>query len=105
MLQIAEKLLAENAPAAQILDILLVEMQILDVVDQLVKACRDGIASAIGYGTEVNIEIGNAILKSGFQVTVAHRQLVKVAEHGHVQLLVGLHIHLIVSRRGLCRAL
>ena len=34
-----------------------------------------------------------------------HGQLVKVAEHGHIELLIGFHSHLIVSRRGLCRAL
>ena len=82
-----------------------VEVQVLDVVDQLLQTCGDGEAAAIGHLAEKHVEIGDAVLAAGFKVAVAHGQLIKVAEHGHIQLLIGLHSHLIVSRRGLCRAL
>ena len=125
--KIVQKLLAENTAGTEICDILLVKVQILDIVDQLVEAGGNGVPASVRHRAEINVEIGNAILEKrcafllsiyffdffhrnailepGFQVTIAHGQLVKVAEHGHIQLLIGLHSHLIVSRRGLCRAL
>ena len=103
--KIVQKLLAENTAGTEICDILLVKVQILDIVDQLVETGGDGVTAAVRHGAEVNVEIGNAILEPGFQVTIAHGQLVKVTEHGHIQLLIGLHSHLIVSRRGRSRAL
>ena len=63
------------------------------------------IPASVRHRAEINVEIGNAILEPCFQVTIAHSQLVEVAEHGHIELLIGFHSHLIVSRRGLCRAL
>ena len=98
--KIVEKLLAEDAARAEIGDIPLVKVQILDIVDQLVEAGGDGVPAAVRHGAEINVEIGYAILESGFQVTIAHGQLIEITEHGHIQLLIGLHSHLIVSRRG-----
>ena len=98
--KIVEEFLAEDTSPAQVVDVLLVEVQIFDVVDQLVETRCDGVAAAVGNGAEINVEIGYAILESGFQVTIAHSQLVEVAEHGHIELLIRLHSHLIVSRRG-----
>ena len=103
--QIFQKFLAENALAAQVRNVLLVEVQILDIVDQLVEAGGNGVPASVRHRAEINVEIGNAILEPCFQVTIAHSQLVEVAEHGHIELLIGFHSHLIVSRRGLCRAL
>ena len=76
------------------------KVQIFNVVDQLVETRCDGVAAAVGNGAEINVEIGNAILEPSLQVAIAHGQLVKVAEHGHIELLIRLHSHLIVSRRG-----
>ena len=103
--KIVEEFLAEDTSPAQVVDVLLVEVQILDIVDQLVKTGGNGVPASVRHRAEINVEIGNAILEPCFQVTVAHGQLVKVAEHGHIELLIGFHSHLIVSRRGLCRAL
>ena len=103
--KIVEEFLAEDTSPAQVVDVLLVKVQILDIVDQLVEAGGNGVPASVRHRAEINVEIGNAILEPCFQVTIAHSQLVEVAEHGHIELLIGLHSHLIVSRRGLCRAL
>ena len=91
ILQIVQKLLAEEVPAAEIGDVLLGEVQVLDIVDQLLQARRDGEAAAVGHLAEKNIKIGDAVLVAGLEVTIAHRQLVEVAEHGHVQLFLSFH--------------
>ena len=103
--KIVEEFLAEDTSPAQVVDVLPVEVQILDIVDQLVEAGGNGVPASVRHRAEINVEIGNAILEPCFQVTIAHSQLVEVAEHGHIELLIGFHSHLIVSRRGLCRAL
>ena len=103
--KIVEEFLTEDTSPAQVVDVLLVKVQILDIVDQLVEAGGNGVPASVRHRAEINVEIGNAILEPCFQVTIAHSQLVEVAEHGHIELLIGFHSHLIVSRRGLCRAL
>ena len=91
MLQIGEELLAEQVPAAEILDVLVGEVQVLDVVDQLLQSGRDGEAAAVRYLAEEHVKVGDAILAAGFKVAVAHGQLVEIAEHGHVQLFLCFH--------------
>ena len=89
--QIVQKLLAEQVSPAEIGDVLLGEVQVLDVVDQLLQTCRDGEAAAIGHLAEKHVEIGDALLAAGLKVAVAHGQLIEVTEHGHVQLFLSFH--------------
>ena len=89
--QIVQKLLAEQIAAAEIGDVLFAEMQVFDVVDQLLQTGGDGEAALIGHLAEEHIEIGDAVLVSVAEVSVAHGQLVKVAQHGHVQLFGSIH--------------
>ena len=89
--QILQKLLAEELARAQIVDILRGEVKVFDVVDQLLQSRRDGEAALVGHGAEKRVEIGDLVRKSALEVTVAHGQLVKIAEHGHVQLSVRSH--------------
>ena len=89
--QIVQKLLAEQVSPAEIGDVLLGEVQVLDVVDQLLQTCRDGEAAAIGHLAEEHVEIGDALLAAGLKVAVAHGQLIEVTEHGHVQLFLSFH--------------
>ena len=89
--EIVQKLLAEQVPAAEISDVLLGEMQVLDVVDQLLQSRRNGEAAAVGHLAEEHVEIGDAILAAGLEVAVAHGQLIEVTEHGHVQLFLSFH--------------
>ena len=59
--QILEELLGEHPPAAQILDVLVVKVQVLDIFDHLLKPGSDGKAAVIGILTVKNIEIGDLI--------------------------------------------
>ena len=89
--QIVQKLLAEQVAAPEIGDILLTEVEIFNVFDQLLQTCGDGEAALIGHLAEEHIEIGDAILVSVAEVSVAHGQLIEVAQHGHVQLFSSIH--------------
>ena len=91
ILQIVQKSLAEQLPATQIGNVLVGEMQIFDVVDDLLETGGDGVAAVIRYAAEEHIEIRDAVLHIVLQITIAHRQLIEVAEHGHVQRFVGVH--------------
>ena len=89
--QVIQKFLAEQIPSPEIRDVRLCEVQVLDVVDKLLQSGRDGKASAVRHLAEKYVEIGDAIPVARLEVAVAHGQLVKVAEHGHVQLFLSSH--------------
>ena len=89
--QIFQKFLAENALAAQVRNVLLVKVQILDVFDELLEARRDGKAASVRDRAEINVKIGDAIFEAGLEIAVAHGQLVEIAEHGHVQFFFRFH--------------
>ena len=73
-------------------------MKLLDVADDLLQSRGDGEAAAVRHLTEEQIEIAYLILHPVLQIAVAHRQLVKIAHHGHVQRLIEVH-----KDRLLCR--
>ena len=49
--------------------------------------------AAIRHPAEKDVEVSDMILVTAFKVAIAHGQLVKVAEHGHVQLFLSFHFH------------
>ena len=89
--EVVQKFFREQILAPEIVDILLVKMQILDIIDQPIQARADGKAALVRYIPEKDVKISNAVLITSFEVTVAHGQLIKIAEHRHVQLLFGIH--------------
>ena len=93
VLQIGQKFLAEKVPAPQIGDVFRREVQILNIINQLLQTSGDGIAAAIRHPAEKDVEVSDMILVTAFKVAIAHGQLVKVAEHGHVQLFLSFHFH------------
>ena len=92
LLQVGQEVLAEQAPAPEVRNVFLVKVQILDILNQLAQPCADGEASLIRHTAEEYVEIGNLIIQSGLIISVAHGQLVEVAQHGHVQFLFGVHL-------------
>ena len=48
-------------------------------------------AAAVGNAAEENIEIGYPITHSAAEISVAHGQLVKIAEHGKVESCAVIH--------------
>jgi len=91
ILQIGQEVLVKELAAPEILDVLLGEVEILNIVNELLQSRHDGKAALIRYRAEKHIEIGDTILVAVFEITVAHGQLIKIAEHGHVQLFLSFH--------------
>ena len=89
--QVVQKCLAEQLPAAQIGNVLVGEVQVLDVVDDLLETGGDGVAAVVRHAAEEHIKIRDAVLHAVLKITVAHRQLIEIAEHGHVERFVGVH--------------
>ena len=82
--EIIEKFLREAVFGAEIGDIVLVKVQIVHVFDDLLEACRDGVAALIGILAEKYVEINDLILHARAEIAVAHRQLVKIKQHGEI---------------------
>ena len=93
ILQIGQKLLVKEIPAPEIVDVLLGEMEVFNIVDELIQARSDGEAAAVRHSAEKHIEIGDAILVAVFEISITHGQLIKITEHGHVQLFLRFHPH------------
>ena len=91
VLQIGQELLVKELTAPEILDILLGKVEILNIVDKLLQTRGDSKAAAIRHAPEEHVKIGNAVLIAVFEIPIAHGQLVKIAEHGHVQLFLSFH--------------
>ena len=90
--QVLQKFLGEHLLFPEILDVLLIKMQVFDIVDQLIEPCADGKTALVGHVPEEHVEIRDPVLIPRFEVSIPHRQLIKVAEHRHIQLLFGFHI-------------
>ena len=90
MAQLFQKFLAEQAFAAQIGDVLLVEMQIPDIAHDLLQSRGYGKAAPVGHRAEEYVEIADAVFQARLEIAVAHGGLVKVEEHRVV--VVVLHV-------------
>ena len=91
VLQILQKFLRENTASTEVRNILFVKMQILNVIDDLIKTCGNGKTALVGNAAEEGIKVGDTILVAVAEVAIAHRQLIKIAEHTQVHLFLGLH--------------
>ena len=76
--QVVEKRLGETAAPAQVRDVLLGEVQVLEIVDQLLDARHDRIAAPIGHAAEEHVKVRAAVGDAFFKVAVRHRELIKV---------------------------
>ena len=59
-------------------------MQVLKIVDQLIQSRADGKAALVRNVPKKHIKIRDAVLIARLKIAVAHGQLIKIAEHGHV---------------------
>ena len=89
--QVVQEPLIKHFPAPKILDILGLKVEVLDVLDDLLQPSRNGIPPFVRYTAEEQIKMCDPVLVPGLEVSVAHGQLIKVAQHGHVQFLVCIH--------------
>ena len=81
VLEIREKVLRENGLLAEILDILLGKPHIFHILNDLLEPCKNSKAAFIGICAVKDIECGLHILVMVLEITVRHRQLVKVNHH------------------------
>ena len=68
-------------------------MEVLNIVDQLAQTRADGEAALVRHVPEKHIKIGDMVLITRLEVAIAHGQLIKIAEHGHIQFLFRIHCH------------
>ena len=92
--EVVQKFLGEHISAAQIFYVLGLEMQVLNVVNDLLKTCADGKAAHVGILAVKHIKIGDFILHVVVEISVAHRQLVIIAQHGQIKAASVVHSYL-----------
>ena len=92
--QIVQKLPAEDMLGMEILNVLLCKAQVLQIVHQLLHPCHNGKAAVIRHLAEEHVKIADGVLIAVGKVSVRHRQLVKIGQHGQVGFLVAfVHVH------------
>ena len=91
ILQGLQEFLVKHPASAQIRDIVLGKMQVLDIVNNLLQTGGNRITAFIRHAAEENVKIRDPILISRFPVTVPHGQFVKIAEHGQVDAVCRSH--------------
>ena len=89
--QIIQEILAEAFPLPQVGDILRVKMQLLNILDDLLQTGRNGEPAPVRATAEKQVKIGYAVGITVGEVPRAHGQLVKIAEHRQIQLVVDNH--------------
>ena len=77
--QVLQEVLVKRVQASEIVDVLFGEGQPLDVVNDLIQACADGVASIIRISAVKCIEY-DLLVHTAFEVTLHHRQLIEVCE-------------------------
>ena len=89
--QIFEKSFVKDASAAEIGNVLLVKVKLLNIVYDLLQPGRNGKAAAVRYFPEEYVKVGHAILHTAHKVAIAHRKLVKIAQHGQIDAVCAFH--------------
>ena len=89
--QVGQELLVEHLPVPEVLDVLGVEVEVLDVLHHLLQTGCNGVATLVGDSTEVQVEVGDAVPVTALEISIAHGELVEVAQHGHVQAFASIH--------------
>ena len=89
--QIIQEFLAKQIAATQIFNILRIKPQLLNVLDDLLQTSRNGKAAAIGTTAVEKVKIRDAVLVALFKIAMCHGQLIEVAEHGQIDLIINLH--------------
>ena len=89
--EIVQEPLGKQILAPEIFNVLLRKMQILNIGDDPLQTCADGVTAMVRNIAEKDIEIGDPILQPRFQITISHGQFVKVAEHRHIELICDIH--------------
>ena len=66
-------------------------MQLLHIVDYLLKSGGNGKTAPVGNLSEKHIKVGYSVLHAVFKIAVAHGQLIEIAQHGKVYAVCVIH--------------
>ena len=86
MTQVIEEFLREFVQRAQIIDVLLFKMKVLDIADHFLQAGADAVASAIGIAAVKHVE-DDFLLLVAVEVALAHRQFIEVHDQAQIALV------------------
>ena len=81
--QIIEKIIGETVQTPQISDVLLIKVKILDIIDDLIQAGRQGKAVAARIDAVKGIE-NNGFVLLALEVTLHHGQFIKIGQQSQV---------------------
>ena len=82
--QVLQEPFIEEFFAAQVGDILLGKLQILNVINHLLNTGKDGYAAFVRNGTEEQIKINGTFAIVGAEKTVCHSQFVKIRQQRQI---------------------
>jgi hypothetical protein len=85
--EVVQKFLPEASFGAEKLNVLLVKAEILDVIHDLLQPGGDGKAAFVGHRAEKHVKVADLLGYVGLEVSVGHGKLVKIAEHGVVEMV------------------
>ena len=89
--QIVEERLGELAARAEVCYVLLAEMQVFDIFHDLLQPGGDREAAVVRHVAVKEVEIRYPVLEPRLEIAVAHRQLIKIAEHRVVRSTCVVH--------------
>ena len=98
--QILQKFGAETIFAPQVGDVLLVKAQLFDIVDDLLQPRRNGEAAPVGDVAEENVKIADLLVHSRLKISVAHGELVEIAEQGVIHVFFHVFFHVFTTFNG-----
>ena len=82
--EVFEKLLVKNALGAEVRDVVIVKVKLFDVVDNLLKTCRNSEAAVVGNRAEKYVELHLALVEVVFEVAVGHGEFIEVTQHSQI---------------------
>ncbi len=88
VLQVPEELFPKTASAAEVVQVLLGEPQVLQVLHHLFQPGADGEAPGVGDAAEEQVKDHVAVPRPAFQIAVCHCKFVEIRQHGQVALLI-----------------
>ena len=98
-----EKILTKGAFGAQIRNVFLVKMQLLNIAHHLFQPRRNGKSAAVGHAAEKDVKIADTVLQPSLEIAVAHGQFVKVKQHGVIDILFHTKASSLLSFAAFCQ--
>ena len=82
--KVLKEVLVKNIETAQVLDVLLAEVQFFDILDQLLNTAHDRVAAAKRVVAEESVEDDGVVLFLILKIALHHCKLIKVCEQCQV---------------------